>query len=245
MPQPIRPLRRRRDPLEPPAVVQIEVVVARFNEPVDWVRNVPSSALVTVYDKGGDLPPGLLPWARVERLPNVGREAHTVIHHLRAHRDDLADVTFFCQGRPFDHAWDLHDTLRAVAAGRDCVGGFRWLGHIVDTDDARGRRLFVNWSKNDDGRELRTDRFHEALFDSPAPDRLRFYPGGQFAVTADLARSRPPAFYDRALELAATFPDGAHCFERLWDRVFGVTGVDPAQVDGDTRWLKPIRKLRL
>lgn len=240
-----RPLRRRRDPQAPPSVVDIELVVARHSEPVAWVRNVPGSARITVYDKGGDLDPARMPFARVQRLPNIGHEAHAYLHHLVERYDDLAPVTFFCQGHPFDHAWDLHDVLRGVAAGHEPVPGFRWLGFVIDVDDPRGRRLFVPWSKNPDGRELPLDRFHEALFGAPPPDRIPFYLGGQFAVTSDQVRSRPRDFYRRALDLAGTFPDAAHCFERLWDRVFGVQGVDPDIARGAMpHYLRSVRRPR-
>ena len=241
----VRPLRRRHDPLEPPAVIDLEVVVARHAEPVAWVRNVPSSARVSVYDKGGDLDPGRLPWARIERLENVGHEAHAYLHHLVERYDDLAEVTFFCQGHPFDHAWDLHDVLRAVAAGRERVAGFRWLGFVIDTDDPLGHRLFVPWTKNLDGRELHVDRFHETLFGAPAPQHIPFYLGAQFAVTAAQARTRPRDFYRQARDLARSFPDAAHCFERLWDRVFGVQGVEPGLLGGEMRrYLRSVKRPR-
>ena len=221
----------------------IELVVARYNEAVHWTRNVPRAVRVTIYDKGGDLDPGAFPRAEVHRLPNVGREAHTYVHHILRRGEEVAPVTVFCQGRPFDHASDLHHVLRALCSGQAHVDAFRWLGFIIDTDDARGRRLFVGWSKNEDGRELAVDEFHAALFGAPAPEAIPFYPGGQFAVAAERIRSRPRAFWERALALSQTFPDGAHCFERLWDRVFGVVGVDPALLGGEPcRYLKPVRR---
>jgi hypothetical protein len=220
----------------------IELVVARFRESVDWTRNVPAAVRVTIYDKGGDLAAGSVPHAEVRRLPNVGREAHTALHHLMEQWETLAPLTVFCQGRPFDHAWDFHHTLRALAAGAERVDGFRWLGHLVDTDDAEGRRLFVRWSKNADGRGLALDALHTALMGAPAPPLVRFFGGGQFAVTAELARRRSAEFWERARGLAASFPDAAHCFERIWDRVFGVDGV-PAALRGDGPvWLKPVRR---
>jgi hypothetical protein len=200
---------------------------------------------VTIYDKGGDLDPAAFPRAALARLPNVGREAQTYLFHIVTRWDSLAPVTVFCQGHPFDHVHDLHRVLRALAQGEPAVQGFRWLGFIIDTDDARGRRLFVNWSRNEDRRELRLDEFHRLLFGEPAPEPVRFRPGAQFVATAERIRSRPRELYVRALDLAATFPDAAHCFERLWDRVFGVVGVDP-QVLGDRPcvYLKPIRRLQ-
>jgi UDP-galactopyranose mutase len=214
------PLVRKRDPRAPRPRVELELVVARHREPVEWLRHVPEAIRVTVYDKGGDLDPARLPWARVETLPNLGREAHTYLHHLVTRRGRLAPVTVFCQGRPFDHCPDLHRTLRALVAGERRVEGFLWLGSAEDVDDPRGRRLFTRWSKNHDGRELALDRFHLELFGRPAPAEVRFRLGGQFALTAEAAARVDCDFYEKALELSLSFPDAAHCYERLWGPVF-------------------------
>jgi hypothetical protein len=213
---------------DPPPAVGLEVVVARYREPVNWTRNLPACVQVSLYDKGGDLPEALFPWARIVRLPNVGLEAHTYLEHILTRWDELAPVTLFSQGHPFDHVWDLHDAVRAVVAGRETVSTFRWLGNLLDTDDARGRRLFTTWSKNRDGRELRVDLFHEHLFGTLLEDLLHFRLGAHFMVAAGTIRSRPREFYERARDLAITFPDAGHCFERLWDRIFGVRAIDPA-----------------
>lgn len=86
-----------------------------------------SGAVVTVYSKGKHRPPGGCcarpalaspPWpaaprqprttappplysfpaAGATRLPNVGREAHTYLHHLTERYHSLADVTLFVMG---------------------------------------------------------------------------------------------------------------------------------------------------
>jgi hypothetical protein len=220
----------------------IEIVVARYRERVEWTKNVPRGMAVTIYDKGGDLDPATVPHARVETLENVGFEAHTYLHHLISRYDRLAPLTVFCQGHPFDHAHDLHQTLRRFAAGTDRVVRFRWLGFIIDSDDPEGKRLFVPWYKNEDGRQLELDRFCRALFDAPAEPWTHFYVGAQFALTGERARHRSRAFYERALDLAVHHPDGGACFERVWDRVFDVIGVAPELLGEDLcRYLKPVR----
>lgn len=220
----------------------LEVVVARFCEDVAWTRNLPVGVRVTVYDKGGGA--GLAVGIAPIFLPNVGREAHTYLWHIVQRYDSLAPVTLFCQGHPFDHAHDLHRVVRGIASGRREVKDFLWLGFIIDTDDPRGRRLFVPWGGNSERKELPLGALHEALFGAPCPAQVRFYPGGQFAVTAGCARSRPKVFYERALALAAADDLHAHCFERIWDRVFGVRGVeDGIMGERDTLYLKPIRRL--
>lgn len=229
----------------PPPKSPLELVVARYRERVEWTRNVPVELRVALYDKGGDLDPGTVPRAVVTRLENVGFEAHTYLHHIVARYDSLAPVTVFSQGHPFDHVHDMHPFLRGLVAGTERIHGFRWLGFIIDSDDPAGRRLFVPWRKNVDGRELQLDGFCRRLFDEPAKAWSHFHVGAQFAVTDAQIRSRSREFYERALELALTFPDAGACFERVWDRVFDVVGVDPESLDGELcRYLKPIRRIR-
>ena len=211
-----------------------ELVVARYLEDLNWLGNIPPQLSARVYNKapGGE-------------LPNVGREAHSYLHHIVTRYDDLAEVTVFAQGRPFDHAFDFHKTLRALARQTLSVADFLWLGHIVDTDDDRGARLFACWSKNLGHERLDMNGFHRALLGAAGPPFYSFVLGAQFAVTRPLIRARPRSFWQRALEISTQFPDAAHCFERAWDRVFGVVGLDPSWLAGrQTVYLKPIKRLQ-
>ncbi|HMP75322.1 MAG TPA: DUF3431 domain-containing protein [Kiritimatiellia bacterium] len=224
--------------------LSIELVVARHEEALAWLRRVPASIDVTVYNKGARL--SELPRAgTIHTLPNIGREAHTYLHHLVTKYDNPAALTICVQGKPFDHAPDLHRFLRALAAGGEKFDGFRWLGFLLDADDRTGSRLFQSWSKNPERRPLDMAGFWRALFgERPVPDRFAFFGGGQFAVQRDVVRARPRAFYENALQVASAVPDAAHCFERTWDAVFGVDGVPPELRDRPLPvYLKPIRRL--
>ena len=224
-------------------VARVELVVACYREDCAWVSNIPRCIAATIYDKGGDrahLRSTSLPSTQ---LPNIGREAHTYLFHLVERYDSLSPLTVFCQGKPFDHAYDFHASLRGLLTRPQPDGGFQWLGHLIDWDDCRGQRLFVPWSKNLDRRELNVRSFHRLLFGEDGPEFFSFFGGAQFAVTAELVRSRPRSFYERALDLSESFPDAAHCLERMWDRVFGVEGV-PEEFRGKTVHLKPIKARR-
>lgn len=216
---------------------RLELVVARHNEDLAWLKRVPSEFLVTIYNKGEPIP-------GARALPNSGREAHTYLHHLATRHDTLADTTVYAQGHPFDHAPDLHDRLRALAQGRETVADFHWFGFLADTDDSRGRRLFVPWSKNPARRELQVDDFHQRLFGRTGPAFYRFFAGAQFAVTRDAARRRDADFFLRARDLASDFPLAPHCFERCWDRVFGADGTKGRLPEGQmTAYFKPVKRL--
>lgn len=231
-----------------------ELVIAHYTENLNWVRNLPAGLLTTIYHKG---PEELTDRPSVSLL-NVGREAHTYLHHIVNRYDSLAEWTIFCQGKPFDHAYDFKKTLRKMVLEPwnclDCTGfkpgaiqtipgqDFRWLGHLIDTDDNQGHRLFRPWSKNEDGRGLDLQGFHRALFDNDGPDSYTFVLGAQFAIHRDVVLRQPVSFYERALQVSISFPDAAHCFERSWDRVFGVTGLDPDWLAGRlTVHLKPMK----
>ena len=210
----------------------IELVVAHYNEDLSWLRNIPPQITARVYDKS---PTG--------NLPNVGREAHTYLHHIVENYDALPDLTVFAQGKPFDHAFDFHRKLRALVDAPD-VDGFRWLGHIIDTDDENGARLFATWSKNAGDERLDMNGFHRALFGIEGPEVYTFVLGAQFIASRDLIRGRSLPFWRNALQISMDFPDAAHCYERSWDKVFGVDGLDLDWLDGrETVYLKPIRRL--
>lgn len=214
----------------------LELVVARCGEDLRWLRKVPREFRVSVYEKG-PLCEGGIP------LQNVGREAHTYLFHIARRYTDLADRTVFVQGHPFDHEPSLHRFLRSLAEGSEAPPRFYWLGFFCDTDDPRGRRLFVPWSRNPSREELRVDEFHQELFGEPGPPLYRFFGGAQFCVARDAVVSRGPEFYAKALAISENFPNAAHCFERCWDRVFGEDGTAGRIPDNQTTaYFKPIKR---
>ena len=206
----------------------LELVVARYHEDLQWVRRVPKRFHVSVYNKGLDAP--LLPRRRnveVIPLPNIGREEQSYLRHVVRRYDDLADITVFAQGKPFDHVPSFHKILHHLAFQQVQVCGFLWLGFIIDEDDATGSLLFQNWNRNPDRDPLPLEAFWEALWNEPSPERVTFFPSAHFAVTADQIRSRPKDFYERAVQVSAELPHAGHCFERVWDRIFNVNGIPP------------------
>ncbi|WP_420147510.1 DUF3431 domain-containing protein [Spirosoma sp.] len=221
----------------------LELVVAHYNENLNWLRNVPKELAVTVYDKSSDA----VDERSVISLPNIGREAHTYLYHLVDRYDSLADWTVFCQGKPFDHAFDFKKSLRDFVTAPDSLSthypqGFGWLGHLIDTDDNQGDRLFRSWSKNEDGRGLDLLGFHRALFEADGPGQYTFVLGAQFVVHRSLVHQKPVSFYQHALNVSISFPDAAHCFERSWDRIFGVVGINSEWLAGrKTVYLKPMK----
>ena len=84
--------------------MKTEIVVARYNENLDWLKKIKKSKdiKITVYNKGkDDIDVPFIP------LPNIGRESHTYLYHIINNYDNLADQTIFCQGDPIFHSPDF------------------------------------------------------------------------------------------------------------------------------------------
>ena len=78
---------------------KIEIVVAAYKEDLDWTEQLKHT--VTIYSKNDD--PDFITHPDAIPLPNFGRESHTFFHHIFHNYHNLADVTIFAQGNPFDH----------------------------------------------------------------------------------------------------------------------------------------------
>ncbi len=78
---------------------RVLMVVARYNENVDWCQHLEIPFII--YNKGkNDLPNGF----PVVNLPNIGREGHTYLHYLTTNYHNLPTRIIFTQGDPFVHS---------------------------------------------------------------------------------------------------------------------------------------------
>lgn len=96
-------VRKRMTKLNP----QMTMVVARYNENLDWLKSVPWNYIV--FNKGED---NLPKWIKNEiKLPNIGREAHTYLIYIIDNYDNLPDFCIFVQGNPFEHSKQLLEKM--------------------------------------------------------------------------------------------------------------------------------------
>jgi hypothetical protein len=73
----------------------VQVVIAKYKEDSSWVSKIQHP--VIVYDKSENPIEGSI------QRPNIGREGETFLYHIINNYDNLADVTVFLQGNPFEH----------------------------------------------------------------------------------------------------------------------------------------------
>lgn len=76
----------------------MHLVVARYNESLEWLDDLPEEITYTVYNKGEDdiTQPNI-------KVPNVGRESETYIRYILENYNKLPETVCFCQGKPHPH----------------------------------------------------------------------------------------------------------------------------------------------
>jgi hypothetical protein len=79
-------------------VKEVSLVVARYNEDIEWV--LPYDDIAVVYNKGYNLP---INFKKVLQAPNIGREGHTYLYHIINNYGSIIKKTIFVQGGPFEH----------------------------------------------------------------------------------------------------------------------------------------------
>lgn len=79
---------------------KINLIIARYNENLDWIENIPKNLNINIiiYNKGEDN----IHYPSI-KLKNVGRESHTYLYHIIENYNNLGDITIFTQGDPFTH----------------------------------------------------------------------------------------------------------------------------------------------
>jgi hypothetical protein len=79
---------------------KINLIIARYNENLDWIENIPKNLNINIiiYNKGLDN----INYNSI-KVGNIGRESHTYLYYIIENYNNLADINIFIQGDPFTH----------------------------------------------------------------------------------------------------------------------------------------------
>lgn len=84
------------------------LVVARYKEDVSWLQKIPAGFSTILYNKSPMAVSDIFPNIDLKSLPNVGREAHTIVHFiLNDYQPGRYRNIVFAQGDPFEHSPDF------------------------------------------------------------------------------------------------------------------------------------------
>jgi len=111
------------------------IVVARYNEKIEWTKNFSN---VIIYNKGEN---NLDCSYHQIFLDNVGREGHTYYKYICDNYDNLPDYVIFLQGRPFDHSPNIISNLHKYIDNIDSLTiDFKFLSKTIITSSLDQQR---------------------------------------------------------------------------------------------------------
>lgn len=172
------------------------LVVAHYNEDLDWLNTVPKRIKRIVVTNG------------VTR-PNSGREGGSFFYAMQLLYSQLKpkDTLYFVQGHPFDHCADLIERFEKR------VRRYTPLGNTVLECDLTGHPHHPGIPIADS-----LERWFGVFVHSN--DTIQFVPGAQFAITGEEILSRPLAFYEK-MERHMEEEHAPWVMERIWPSLFG------------------------
>ena len=166
--------------------MNICIVVARYNEDLEWTKNFSN---VIVYNKGNPLSDDF----NEKHLNNVGREGHTYYKHIYDNYDNLADYTIFLQANPFDHSPNIISNLNNYVNNTELSIDFEFLSETVLNCNLIGCPHHMG---------LPLIETYEKLFGKRNENMdFQFGAGAQFIVSKKKILQRPKEFYLKIVEM--------------------------------------------
>jgi hypothetical protein len=213
-------------------IVDIQIVVARYNESVDWINEEPFNKYpVICYNKGINNNYNIKKKHDIVKLPNKGRCDHTYLYHIINNYDDLHDITLFLPGSTDLH-YKLHKAKALIQAleyhkrtvfignyynnvkedlynftidNYKCQYSQNNLLHVEDGIDKSKIRPFGKW--------------FESKFGNRKINVISYW--GIIGISKEHIHHHPVSYYrDLINELDYSNPEVGHYIERSWAAIF-------------------------
>jgi len=182
------------------------IVVARYNENVEWTKQFPNTI---IYNKGQSLNDDY----NEIFLENVGREGHTYYKYICDNYDTLDEYTIFLQGRPFDHSPNIINDIHTHINNKDLNIDFQYLCEVRDSN------LSGCWMHGG----LPLIQVYEHLFNERRTDmHFQFGCGAQFIVSRERILKRSKEFYSKIVKMLeySINPIEGYVIERFHQMIF-------------------------
>lgn len=207
-------------------IESFEVVVARYNEDLSWIKKEFPNEKVIVYNKGEDdlnLPSN----CTIIKLPNLGREAHTYLYHIIHNYHNLAERTLFLQGSQEAERYRVFFPLKRYKfiASTNCRNIISSHCFLMEEKFSRDGLLDLTKTKWSDTvmRDYDFIGFKHKFIETNHKKSSSFYGnyGAIFAVDADKILRNDLEYYKNIFStLNNKSPIEGHYMEKLWDLVF-------------------------
>jgi hypothetical protein len=186
----------------------LDIVIARYNEDIEWIKDIPISYNVIVYNKGEALKPIDRQFTEIQ-LDNIdghGRESHSYLYHIINNYDNL-NPTIFTQGNPY-----VHTDIIKMCKTFELTDGKRFIqSDSIQTE--KTDTVYEHWN----GLGIDFRYYYKKIFGNYYhPDIITFHCGAIFSVPESMIKCRSIDFYKQLFELLKTDMKFAWTMERLW-----------------------------
>jgi hypothetical protein len=191
------------------------IVVARYNENIEWTKQFPN---VIIYNKGEKLEDNVY---NEIILDNVGREGHTYYKYICDNYDNLEDYTVFLQGNPFDHSPNiiiqinkLINYINNIDNINNIEMNFRFLSKNILNTNLSGCPYHDN---------LPLKEIYETIFGEKKENmEIKFGAGAQFFVSKTQILKKPKEFYLQIVKMLENdiYPIEGFVIERFHELIF-------------------------
>lgn len=213
----------------------MDIVVAHYMEDLEWLPVVPEFNYY-IYSKNPeyDYGPLLKKHSKINiiKLPNVGRESHTYLHHIINNYARLKTsetfTTLFIQGKISDHAKFYQccekDTIvfmnkliiDAVIFGKSQSTAKAW-----DFKSLGAHADFKITGPGAQQVDLTLGKWFYRNFGVPFPESARWWVGALFAIRNDFIVSQSKKYFENIYnQLDHPNPEIGHFLERSWFYLF-------------------------
>jgi len=213
---------------------KIDLVIARYEEDIDWIKNIPVDfySNLYIYNKGSPKE-FVMPKSHVVNLSNVGREGHTYLHHIHNNYNNLGDITIFIPGsaNTFPNKKnDLSHILEYLKNKKtSAIRCYSEPGYV----NAVRNFSIDNWqstSKENVGKSQAKiePSEHRPLIDWYKKhfqhDSFRIVSHyGVVAASREDIHKRPPVFYKSIMDgMLSPNPETGHYVERTWKDILSI-----------------------
>lgn len=200
------------------------IVVARYNENIDWIYNIDTSINIYLYNKGSNLDIKLNN-VNIINLGNVGRESHIYLYHIIKNYNNLSDIILFTQANYKDHySKDITDYFNLINffPTERIKYNFRNFENGVYTNIEN--LCFKDWLKK--YIDVDIDNYYKE-------DELLYCKyGGIFSIKKENILSRSINYYKNLIyQLYYKNPEVGHYFERSWYYIFNIHRINVETVN--------------
>jgi len=211
---------------------KIDLVIARYNEDLDWLYDIDLKAFrkVIIYNKGEQLGP--MKHCKIIPLPNVGRCDHTYLYHIIHNYGKLGKVTIFMPAScNMPNKWAIAQRLinHTLKHETSAFFGHRYKDVLKDSNDFKLDEWKASESKNAKANpetklapcpERPFGKWYEKNFGNLHITAVAYL--GMFCVSKKHIHNRTLESYKKLIKYLDyhSNPEAGHYFERAWLAIF-------------------------